>query len=85
MTKTLSQVAIDAITNNKEFALLSEYSKVYFKKPLEIYYINYSLDYYNLNKHRGHIIALKESLIETIIRMKEEYQLIQEINNNYKF
>lgn len=84
MTKTLTQIAIDSISKNNEFKLLNRYSNELFDKDTSINYINYSLDYYNANKYKGHLMALRESLIETILYMKDDYEYLLSMKNKFQ-
>lgn len=75
MTKTLAQLAIDAIVNHGEFRLLQTYHKELFGDyRLDNRYVNYSLDFYNHNiKNHGNIETIKESLVRTIEFMISDY------------
>lgn len=77
MEKTLAQLALDAIVTRSEFRLLHNYHKELFKKDLTMYYINYSLDYYNNNYKPGASIeTIKDALVETMEEMYNDYLIV---------
>lgn len=82
MTKTLEQLSDDAIKQHLEFKLLDKYHKELFEKDLTMYYINYSLDYYNNGiRYHNKKESLKSSLINTMELMINDYMIIEDILN----
>jgi len=80
MANKLLDIIVKAIYDKNEFGLLEKMHKNLFKKKLDIKYINYSLDCYNLNKDKFNSFETKIYALDSTLKLiLDDYSIKNDI------